>query len=461
MRHLFLAACLSFGPPAGAEIEPEALWQRWQSGQGTIAAIGGTARQEDGALVIDGAVLRFGEGETASRVRADGLRLEPDADATIVVPPDSWRFEGPDGTIADVTAEGLDIRVSGEIGRPEYRVDEDELAASTVMTAPDSTVDTSLNVVALDFAMSPGRGAALSADRVSMTAAPREEGQGRLSISYDQFDATFEAGTDEAGTANGAMPIFTLSTKAASGAQSFTAPLETGGPPATIDIASGPSRGELVADGGRVEARQTASEIVLSATGESVPLPDARVEVGALTLSVSAPSEPVEDAAPVSLDLGLAGIMPSEQIWQLLDPGADLSRDSAELRLALSGAMSWQTTEDPPIPALERASIDTLRFAALGAEIDGGGSVRFSPPATPDQAGRPLGALAFTLTGLGSLLDKLETLGTVQPGQLLGLRMGLGLFTRPDGNGDVLRSEIEFTQDGTVVVNGAPIARLP
>jgi len=43
----------------------------------------------------------------------------------------------------------------------------------------------------------------------------------------------------------------------------------------------------------------------------------------------------------------------------------------------------------------------------------------------------------------------------------MGLRMGLGLFTRPGEDADTLVTEIEFAPDGAVVVNGTVIGRTP
>ncbi len=460
MRFAICAACVTFGLPASAQVSPDALWKLWRSGEEAVVAIEGTPRSEAGGLVIDGAVLRLGPEVSAPRIHADKLRMVAEDGATLVSLPSRWRVEGEDGTTAAVSAKDFDIRVGGTIEAPDYRVREDQLAASAVITFPDGIVEASLEATMLELTASTADGESrLRADALSVTATPRDAEQGRISASYEDLSAAL-AGSPRSGPADGADAL-SLTTDAAASRQSFTAPLEEGGAPATLDITSGPSRSEVSVDAGRMEARQTASGLTFSAAGEQVPLPDARIDVDALTMALTTPAEPVAESVPVSVDLGLTGVTPSEQIWQLLDPGADLPREPAELRLSLSGRMFWQTDQDPPVPALERVSLDTMRISALGAEISGDGGVQFTPPATPGRPGKPVGALAFSLTGFNALLDKLAALGTLPQGQIVGLRMGLGILAMPGEGEDTLRTEVEFAPDGVVVVNGAPVARMP
>ncbi len=231
-------ACLAFGLPAAADINPDDLWQRWQSGDGAVVAIEGSARSEGDEFVIGGAVLRLGPDGAAPLLHAEELRMVAEGAATRVSLPDRWRIEWGDGTTAEVTLEDFDLGVSGSIAAPVYRARKDRLAASATVTAPDGTVDATLDATAFDLGGGAGGSGDLSADTLSLTATPRDEDQGRISVSYEDPSASLVQGTASGSEASGIS--VSLTTAAAASTQSFTAPLESGGPPATIDIASGP-----------------------------------------------------------------------------------------------------------------------------------------------------------------------------------------------------------------------------
>ena len=67
------------------------------------------------------------------------------------------------------------------------------------------------------------------------------------------------------------------------------------------------------------------------------------------------------------------------------------------------------------------------------------------------------GKLSLTLTGVTGLLDKLSSTGIVPPEQAMGAQMMLGMLARPGEGADVLVSEIEMREDGSVLANGAPL----
>ncbi len=408
--------------------------------------------------------MRLGSDPAAPRLLADGLRLAPDGDATIVRPPETWRIAGDGPTSAEVTAEDLEIRVTGAIDAPSYAVVDPDLAVEAVVTGSEGAeapVDVTLRAEALDMRVAPDRHVELSAGRLAATATPRAPDQGRLAFSYDDFGLALDGPISAAVAPLGDAPQpFNLTTRAASSRLAVTAPMEEGGAPVTATLSSGPVESAVESADGRLDIAQTASAIVATATGEPVPLPDARVEIAALTLRLSVPAVPVDRPAPLSVDLGVTGLAPSEQIWQLLDPGAALPRAPGELRLSASGQLSWQTDADPAVPALERLSLDTLRLSALGAEVTGQGGVQFTPPATPETPGMPLGSLVFTLDGVLGLIDRLAQLGTIPPGELMGAQLALGLFTEAGEGDDTLTSRVEFAPDGAIVVNGTPIGSL-
>ncbi len=459
MRPIPIIALALAGSAASAEIAPEALWARWQSGEAAVTALEGVARDADGALVIEGAVLRLGRGAAAPRLLAGTLTLSPEGAATRITPPATWAVEAADGITTRVTAPELDLVVEGDPASPVYRIAEPVLGASATVAGAEASLGVTLTAADLVAEINPGTGFDLKAAEAALRLVP-DGGPESVQATYRGLDMTFEGplAAFVAPVTEG-LP-YSLTVAAEAGRQVLTGPTDAAGT-VTATIASGPSRTSIASTERRIEAMQSLSDLVLSAAGPALPLSDARIDIAALTLGLSTPAAAVETSAPVSLDLGIAGLSPSEELWDLVDPGGALPRDPAELRLAVSGALSWTGAEDPPVPAVERATLETLRLSALGASLAGQGGVQFRPPATPNSPGRPLGGLGFTLTGASALLDRLAALRIVPEGQIMGLRMGLGLFTRPGEDPDTLVTEIEFAPDGAVVVNGTVIGRTP
>jgi len=67
-----------------------------------------------------------------------------------------------------------------------------------------------------------------------------------------------------------------------------------------------------------------------------------------------------------------------------------------------------------------------------------------------------VGRVNLTLSGGFGLLEQLATLGVVPPEQVGMVRMMSGMFATPTGP-DELASEIEFLEDGSILVNGFPL----
>ncbi len=460
MRSISTFALVLAGTAASADIAPDDLWQRWTTGAGAISVVEGTAREEDGTLVVEGAVLRLGRGETAPRLAASTLRLVPVEGTTRIVPPESWTVTGGEGVEARVTAPELDLVVGGAPDAPVYRVEEAALGATATVSDAGSSTGLTLTAEDLLAEIDPATGLGLTAAALDLRAVPAADAPESVSVAYEGLHLSFEGPLAAfSAPATEGVP-FAMSLEAEAGRHVASAVSDQTGP-ITATVASGPVRTSVSSSEVRVDALSSMSGVTLTAEGPALPLTDARVEIAALSLGVSSPAAPVEGPEPVSVDLGLAGVSPGEQIWQLFDPEGALPRDPAELRLSASGVLSWDMAADPPAPALERAQLETLRLSALGAALTGQGGVQFNPPATPGTPGRPLGALGFTLEGANALLDRLSGLSSVPQGQLLGLRMGLGLFTRPGEGEDTVTTEIEFAPDGAIVVNGTMIGRQP
>lgn len=185
--------------------------------------------------------------------------------------------------------------------------------------------------------------------------------------------------------------------------------------------------------------------------------------VGRSTFGIAMPIARTDDPAPVNLTLGLRDVVLSDVIWGLFDPQGIIPRDPATIALDIEGTATvlsdlmdvtndFKAVQGPP------AQINSLRLNDLevslgGAQLSGTGAATFdNSSAIP----APVGRINLSLIGGFGLLDQLATLGVVPPEKVGMVRMMSGMFATPTGP-DELASEIEFLEDGSILVNGFPL----
>ena len=119
----------------------------------------------------------------------------------------------------------------------------------------------------------------------------------------------------------------------------------------------------------------------------------------------------------------------------------------------------------PPVVLLNRSTQPTLADAERtllarleqvplpphGAELAGAGSLSFREGAGPMPD--PTGTINLKLTGGNTLLDRLVQMGLIPEDQSMGIRMMIGLFSRPGEGPDALDTELQF-RDGGIYANG-------
>ena len=70
----------------------------------------------------------------------------------------------------------------------------------------------------------------------------------------------------------------------------------------------------------------------------------------------------------------------------------------------------------------------------------------------------PVGTAKVNVDGANALIDGLIKIGLVQEEDAMGVRMMMGMFMKPSGNGDdSLTSDIEVKEGMQVLVNGQPL----
>jgi hypothetical protein len=102
---------------------------------------------------------------------------------------------------------------------------------------------------------------------------------------------------------------------------------------------------------------------------------------------------------------------------------------------------------------LKSLKVNQLQLTVAGADLTGTGALTF------DNSGpvpKPIGTVDLKLTGGNGLMDKLTEMGLLPQDQAAGFKMMLGMFAKPAGD-DVMTSEIEFKDDGSILANGQRI----
>ena len=181
----------------------------------------------------------------------------------------------------------------------------------------------------------------------------------------------------------------------------------------------------------------------------------------AYMMPVSAP-----DGGAYQLKLNLANLVLGESVWAMFDPSAALARDPANLALDVSGQAKFDllatmaaegTGTAPPVPEPVSLDIKELGFKLAGAALSGTGAFTFDnsmmamggPP-------MPLGTANLRLEGGNKLIDGLIATGLLKEEDAMGARMMMAMFGKPDGD-DVLTSQIEAKEGGSIFVNGQQI----
>lgn len=208
-----------------------------------------------------------------------------------------------------------------------------------------------------------------------------------------------------------------------------------------------------------LDASGAALDIEWDATGgqimESPMTGFAPVTTGPLAFGLAVPLRPGKGTARI--EFALADLMAGDALWKMFDPEALLPRGPigqdlrAEAGLTLLG--------DPLEPGfwargagfddkvtLDALAIERFAFNGLGITADATGEAVQADPESSQLTGRFAGRIA----GVDKLLDKLIALDVMTSGQAAGLRLGLGLITRPAEDGTARDLEIELTPDGQI-----------
>ncbi|MEO1705308.1 MAG: hypothetical protein AAFR50_08225 [Pseudomonadota bacterium] len=503
------------GSPGWADVTAAEVWASWQS---SLAAGGDgvelttQAVREDGDnLIVEGAELTF----TPELEEEDG-------EVRFTISIGDILFDGrPDGTVAVTMEDMIPITVGGiaDTGEPfaarfAMALDGTEIIASgtpdalrQVSTSPALTLTLEeytpaedINSIELTLSLEnlaqeslrevgdPDR-TKFSSSAASLSArfAADIEDDGSFSLSYASSDYSVagaialppEADSDTEASdilANDAYGVrYETSTAAGFVSLAFDdstlgGDVDFDGASGTVDISLGAANQSFSLEKGAVTARSVTDGVDFALRTDQVPVP-VDINLGGAALSFTSPLSPRDEESDVQIGLEIRELAVDDFLWNLFDPGEVLPRDPASIIIDLVGQGRWLTDifdetalatlgpDDLP-GILSSAKIEALEISALGAGVEGEGSVSFdyTDLETFDGLPAPDGALSATISGVSGLIDNLVMLGLLPEEQALGARFMLGVFTTPVPDADdTVTTELSVLPDGQVFANGQRI----
>lgn len=243
---------------------------------------------------------------------------------------------------------------------------------------------------------------------------------------------------------------------------------------AGIDLTFAMSKDGL---GYQVNSDKTKMELTTS----ELPMPISYSMDGS-SFDVQFPVSQSDTPAPFKLSYSIDGLAFGDAIWDLFDPTKQLPRDPASLDLDVTGTlkvlkdlldpavmdasaemndeaiadgedMAEYTPEPTPIEPVE-VTINQFAVSAVGAKLSASGTLK---PSEDGSMETPVGTINARYEGVNGLLDKLGAMGLVPQDQLGGIRMMMAMFARPGDGEDVLTTDLEFKDDGSVFANGQQV----
>ncbi|GAB4386144.1 hypothetical protein [Albidovulum sp.] len=480
-----IAALFFAAAGARADVTAEGVWQGlvdYYSDMGQQITTGPKGMQGD-TLVVQDVVVATGAPDARSEARIAEIRLRNMGDGRVEI------------TMSDNVEIGVDARPKGgEQLRSDMTLGNDGL----VIIASGSPEDTRYDFTAdaLRFGMDgmaiDGKpaGTELSATlRELQGAAQMTSGAARsLASNFTAAALDFEFGiadkdnrtsgsgslTGLAGQANTSMPqgadmqdvaAALRAGLAADGSLTYaggSSVFDVVTPQGTTNVRSSGGEGRfdygISAEGMRYAVTGGAAETTIRASAFPVPI---RIALAGSGFGLQLPTTASDQAQPFALNVKLAELSVSDEIWAMFDPGSNLPRDPITLVVDLAGTAKLAI--DLMSPAAERRAappgelrsldINALNLSAAGAALDGSGALTFD-----NSLGKPMpvGIVRLALEGGMALIDNIVKAGFLPADQAAGVKMMLSLYAVPEGE-DRLKTEIEFRQGGEVYANGQRI----
>ncbi len=480
---------------AVADVTPSQVWDDWKAYMTDFGFdVSAREAQSGSDLVLNDIVMSLDapEGGADTEIKFPELTLGDNGDGTVSITfpeslPVSVAVAGPEPVSFDLiyTTSDVDMTVSGDASEMTYAytaasaglamsklvsdgepvdfgtasIALQDVESRTVITAGDlrqSNQQTNSGPVTYEIAMTDPEDATSLFKMTGQIDSLRVMGTAALPMDMDMSNmaAALAAG-------------FAVDGSYAFGADSSTFEM-------TEDGAE--TRGTSASSGGVLNVKMnedglhyggTSNDLAVEILSPDLPFPVA-MGMAEAKFALDLPITKKEAAQDFGLTFVLGDLTVSDAIWAMFDPAAQLPRDPATLALEMSGkARVMANLMDPAqmaavengtqVPAeLDALSLDRLLLRLAGAELTGAGDLTFdnTDKVTFDGMPKPVGTIGLTLSGANALLDKLVAMGLLPEEQVMGTRMMMSMFTVPGEGEDMLKSNIEFTEEGQILANG-------
>lgn len=479
---------------ASADVTPQEVWDNWQAMSTTAGqemTVGATTPTATGLEVTDVLITFKDQMGGSSSVSFAKLTFADNGDGTVAVTmPDSYPIslafpaeaEGPGTLKLTVSQPGVKITAGGSATETSYQI----AAPATTITLDEVTDETGK---VLDT-----QGDLAMTDLTANYLVSRDGETTILDTSFGAKSAILTiSGTESEGTGSGTAVVsfadLTGTTKgnflnaemmanmatALNSGFTMDSTFSFGAMSMDFDVtdASGPTKIVANATGGGFDLAMNKAEMIYGTalqgarfvvSGAEIPFPQVEVGFADSAFNVRMPVSKSDQPQDFAFLTKVVDLTVSEDIWNLFDPGASLSRDPATFILDTKGSGFWnQDIMDPgvDIDTIEAPgelhAFDLTQFLvkAAGAEVSATGALTFDNAdlETFDGMPRPEGLITVGIKGVNKLVENLIALGILTEDDAMGFRMGLAMFARPGAGPDELTSEIEF-KDGGLFANG-------
>lgn len=477
-----LVAALMSGT-ASMALTSDEVWADWQAAMVSAGATVSAATEvKDGDdLTLNGVTLAYSDG---AKVTMAEVALVAEDDGSVSITPSDIAVTAQEGQTVTIGQEGLYVSVIEDEGGLGYGITADKLDVAFDGADAEAGSTMAVNVSFVDLEGRYERAA--DAGSVSLTA---------TTVSYDVAQVDPAIGMDSNQTATLAdlemtsemtipagVVLMALETPeafvaAVKAGLALTGEIKQGASTSTITEkgATFPFAASIVSTSGVTgfEAGVDGLSVSGQAGGIGVTVPP-----GALPTEITAsmddmvfefamPVVATEEAGDYTYKVGLKNLVLADAGWALFDPSGALERGPADLDIDIGGTakidlldlMASAEAETPPtaMPELLTMDIRSLGLKVAGAALSGSGAFTFDnamvamggPP-------MPIGKASVRLEGGNKLLDGLIAMGVLSAEDAGGARLMMGMFGRPAGD-DVLTSEIEAKEGGSIFVNGQQI----
>jgi hypothetical protein len=499
-------AALVVAAPASADLTATEAWgvmkNAWEDVGYTVT---GDETTLGGRLSISNLVLSVPLDDTTDAavaeatvsLRADAVLLEPleTGSVQVIFPAEMQLLMEletlEDGEIlADATLNqsGFELQISGtpENATIDYSadmimytldevvIDDDQIDAQEISAAVSLNALAGQSRIEMDAEMRTTEqiaigGVSISASFQSENSQDRVTFNGSISDLSLESDTTMPAGVNRSNLPDMIANGVNSTTSMRSGQGSFAFAANSNGSRMTVNATTQSALTVVGLEEGSVKMANGVNGFQMDAMAPVLPVPIA-FEAETLTSSFSFPLAVSDAAQPFGFGLSLEGLSVSEMLWDMADPGRVLPRDPATVILQLSGMarilmdfgdkdaiLAMQMGEI--LPAMpETLDLDTIRVSIGGAELQASGAFAFDGSDSLGMDGpRPSGTVNIQVDGAQALITNLIRMGILNEDTALGARMALSVFAVPGSGPDNLTSEIEVTEEGSILANGMRI----